>query len=334
VLLTAFDCTEFFPGLFAASSGIAIQLDKAGGIGSGSVVVTEDTVAPFDCQPGAGTTTTTGPLTLTPLPLNHDQDADGCTDWDELDAVTPGDPFNPYDFDGDLPPFGNGSAGIDNGPGLIGDNKTVPKSDTVADGCDADRDNDGLPDAGELSPTGCGTFDLSTTAHPNPARGDFTDDDDGDGVRAQYHPDVSGDPDDDGPSWDTDNDSVLDGVECALGTNPRSVASTPTAAQCGGTADLDLDGLTARAERCKWGTVDGVVDSDGDGRADCVEANDIDGNGVQNFPGDTTKFAQASFNQIGQTMVFDLNGDAFINFPGDATLSAKMAFHTDGICLG
>jgi hypothetical protein len=123
-------------------------------------------------------------------------------------------------------------------------------------------------------------------------------------------------------------------AECARGTNPRDVASTPSAAQCGGTTDADLDGLTARAERCKWGTVDGVVDSDGDGRADCVEANDIDGNGVQNFPGDTTKFAQASFNQIGQTMVFDLNGDAFINFPGDATLSAKMAFHTDGICLG
>ena len=99
---------------------------------------------------------------------------------------------------------------------------------------------------------------------------------------------------DNGPSWDTDNDGVRDGVECALGTNPRDRTSKPTVATCGGGADADIDGLTAAEERCKWGTNDTLTDSDGDGLRDCVEANDIDGNGVANFGGDTINSAKAA----------------------------------------
>jgi hypothetical protein len=90
---------------------MGIQLDKAGN-GSGSIVVTTDTAAPFDCAAGAGTTTTTGPLTLTPLDQDHNEDGgvvhddnvpfDRCTDYKELgdNALLGGlrDPFNPYDF--------------------------------------------------------------------------------------------------------------------------------------------------------------------------------------------------------------------------------------------
>jgi hypothetical protein len=267
------------------------------------------------------------------LTAGGDYDGDGCSDLDELNAVASGgDPFNPANFDGDLPPYGNGTAGIDNGPNVnfpAPDDRTVPNSDTVADGCDADDDNDSLADLDELSPTACGAFDLSTTSHPNPARGDYTDDDNGDGNPA---PGNGSDAADNGPSWDTDGDGVRDGVECALGANPRSAASKPTAGACGGTTDADLDGLTARAERCKWGTADGVVDSDGDGRADCVEANDTNGDGVQNYAGDAINSAKAAFGQIGKTLDYDLNGDGAVNFPGDSTLSAKMAFHTDGLC--
>ena len=99
VLLTFLACTEVFPGFFAVSITLDIQLDKAGGPATGSVVVTEDFTAPFDCADG---TQTTGPLTLTPLPLDHDEDQDGCTDWEELgtNEVFGGrrDPFNFWDF--------------------------------------------------------------------------------------------------------------------------------------------------------------------------------------------------------------------------------------------
>jgi hypothetical protein len=212
-------------------------------------------------------------------------------------------------FDGDILPYGNATSAIDNGPGIAGDDGTVPNSDTVEDSADPDDDNDGLPDADELSPTACTPFDLSTTTHPNPARGDNTN------------------LDGDGPSWDTDGDGVLDGVECDLGTNPRDAGSKPTAAQCGGTmTDADNDGLSARAERCKWGTSDTSTDSDGDGRSDCVEANDTNGDGAQNFPGDTINSAKAAFSLIVGTMDFDLNGDGVVNFPSDTIFSAKMAF--------
>ncbi len=97
VLLPFLNCTEFLPGVFAVSVEVAIQLDKAGG-GSGSAVITTDTTAPFDCADGA---VTTGSLTMTSLGLSHDEDGDGCTDWNELgEDVSQGglnDPFNPDD---------------------------------------------------------------------------------------------------------------------------------------------------------------------------------------------------------------------------------------------
>ena len=95
VLLPFLACTEVFPGFFAVSITLDIQLDKAGGPATGSVVVTEDFTAPFDCADG---TQSTGPLTMTPLALDHDEDGDGCSDWDELDPASAGsDPFNPFD---------------------------------------------------------------------------------------------------------------------------------------------------------------------------------------------------------------------------------------------
>jgi hypothetical protein len=214
---------------------------------------------------------------------------------------------SPANFDGDLPPYGNGSAGIDNGPGIAGQDGTVPNSDASDDTLDPDDDNDGLPDAAERSPTPCLPFDLSTTAHPNPARGDNTD------------------LDGNGPSWDTDQDGVLDGAECALGTNPRDPASRPSRAACGGESDADHDGLTASAERCRWGTSDTLVDSDGDGRKDCLESNDTNSDGMQDFAGDTMNSARAAFGIIVATVAFDMNGDGTVNFTGDSMVSAKIA---------
>jgi hypothetical protein len=92
-------CTVFIPDALAASVDTTIQLDKGGGPGSGSSTLTVDTEDPFDCVDGE---TSVGILTLTLLPQSHDEDQDGCTDWEELgESETAGglrDPFNFWDF--------------------------------------------------------------------------------------------------------------------------------------------------------------------------------------------------------------------------------------------
>ncbi len=92
------DCVDFF-GVVAVDVTMSVQLDKGGGPASGTVTVTEDFTAPLDCADG---TQSSGPLTLTPLAQSHDEDLDGCTDWEELgDNEMAGglrDPFNFWDF--------------------------------------------------------------------------------------------------------------------------------------------------------------------------------------------------------------------------------------------
>jgi len=240
------------------------------------------------------TPTTTPTPTATPTPRPADSDGDGVPD--NRDNC----PHNPNpgqeDIDGDgvgdacdncmsVPNPGqeNTDAAIDNGPGIPGDDKTVPNAvtDNVGDACetDSDIDHDGLPNSQDTNPLGatgiCAAFAGKSDGHPHPAGGDVTNDDDHDGNPA---PPMGTDSADNGPSWDTDNDGVRDGVECALGHNPRSRADRPTTAQCGGTGDTDGDGLLNPWETCGWGTDPTKVDSDRDGIGDCKEAADVDGN--------------------------------------------------------
>ena len=231
---------------------------------------------------------------------------------------------------GPPPPSGN-TGRIDNDQTVntpLADDGTVPNGDGTGDTCDADKDNDGLLDSQDTEPLGatgvCAAFSGSSDGHGSPSGGDITDDDNGNGNPSGL---VGSDAADNGPSWDTDSDGVLDGVECVLGTNPRDRSLKPSAAACGGATDVDQDGLPASAEYCKWGTSDTVLDSDGDGKSDCVEANDTTGDGVQNFPGDALDHAKAANGVIPKTLDYDLNGDGIVNFPGDGILSAKMANH-------
>jgi hypothetical protein len=104
-------CVPFSPSAYVQLSQAA-NLQKTGGHASGTSILAVDTAVPFDCAPGPGTTTTTGPLTLTPLAENHNEDsaaavaalgvADSCSDYEELGATASQgglrDPFNPYDF--------------------------------------------------------------------------------------------------------------------------------------------------------------------------------------------------------------------------------------------
>jgi hypothetical protein len=133
---------------------------------------------------------------------------------------------------------------------------------------------------------------------------------------------------------------VLDGAECALGTDPANRASVPTVAQCGGTGDTDGDGLLDAWETCKWGTYasdpDGPggvnpQDSDGDGIGDCTEAVDTNGNGIilGDFGSDGLNSARAtllSAAAFGKDGDFDLNGNGVVlgDFGADTLTTAKM----------
>jgi hypothetical protein len=135
------------------------------------------------------------------------------------------------------------------------------------------------------------------------------------------------DPTDHPPSWDSDGDGVLDGAECTLlGTDPANRASKPTTAQCGGLNDTDVDGLLNTWEVCKWGTDPAVLDSDGDGKGDCKEAADVDGNSAVNFTGDVIFYAKAILlapAAFGRDGDFDIDGNNVVNFPGDVIQEAK-----------
>ena len=117
---------------------------------------------------------------------------------------------------------------IDQSPPWTQDDRTWPNSDGDGDACDTDDDNDGLSDADETSGAACGS--------------------------------VTTDP----VLRDTDGDRVVDGAECALGTDPTSAGSRPTQAQCGTTADADGDRLSERVEVCGYNTNPSLPDTDAD----------------------------------------------------------------------
>jgi len=220
----------------------------------------------------------------------------------------------------------NADRAYDNGPGLPGDDLTVPNAapDIEGDACetDGDIDNDGLADGDEEPLANCGAFNGAAAGHPNAAGGDVTNDDDGDGNPA---PPLGTDNADDGPSWDTDNDGVTDGYECSRGTNPRDALSRPSPLPDDGMDD-DGDGLPNRWERAGWGASVSNADSDGDGMGDCREAVDVNGDASVNFPGDVIAVARAATNaSFGRTSDLDLNKDGTVNFPGDAIESARRA---------
>ncbi|HEY8173152.1 MAG TPA: hypothetical protein VIH21_08685 [Dehalococcoidia bacterium] len=113
---------------------------------------------------------------------------------------------------------------------------TWPNSDTGGDACDPDDDNDGLGDALEAALPGpsCAT----ATGPLNP----------------MLH--------------DTDGDLVLDGAECALGSNPNNGGSVPANPAVG--TDSDNDKLS-NAFETNIGSNPNVSDTDGDKVLDGVE---------------------------------------------------------------
>jgi polyhydroxybutyrate depolymerase len=180
---------------------------------------------------------------------------------------------------------------IDNDP-YATDDKTWIVSDTAGDACDADDDNDGLDDATEASGPPCASATAPTATLAR----------------------------------DTDGDLVLDGPECALGTDPANSASKPLLADCGPAGDNDSDRLNDRVEICNYNSNPNSNDSDADialdGAKDGCEIASINADRVVNA-GDQLLLSQEIIRipPPAKLVNFDLNKDGSIS-SGDQLLMA------------
>jgi hypothetical protein len=198
------------------------------------------------------------------------------------EVILPAPPVDPDDTDGD-----GVLNGVDNCPAVFNTDQTntdaasivtpgigpidhtVAMSDGLGDACDPDDDNDGLPDSVE-------SLGGPPSPPPTPPCASAT------APTARL-------------LADTDGDRVIDGAECALGTDPANVASKPPAIPPGdsdgdgltdayegsigsnaGVADTDGDGLPDGREVKGYGTSPLLVNSDGDGCSDAREATSLD----------------------------------------------------------
>jgi hypothetical protein len=134
------------------------------------------------------------------------------------------------------------------------DDVTWPMSDLAGDACDDDADNDGLSNADELTP---GSACPSATAPTDPVRADS----DGDGVLDGAECLLGSDPVSASslpprqPLGDSDRDGLRDDVEETLGTDPHD-------------ADTDNDTVLDGVEVKGFNTSPLVRDSDSDGCED------------------------------------------------------------------
>ncbi len=199
--------------------------------------------------------------------------------------------FNPLQENGDSPPYN-----VFTPPGAPPYDHTDPSSDSAGDVCDDDDDDDGMTDVAELA----------LAIEPAPAPGaSFCEASTGAGD-PQNSPSIT-------TNADTDQDYLLDGIECRYLSNPKDAMSragdepsdnlnaewfwrteginTPTGAPGTEVDDLDGDGLSGAAdpdadndalldgsEVKYYGTDPSNDDTDGDGCTDGQEAGDVNGN--------------------------------------------------------
>jgi hypothetical protein len=218
-----------------------------------------------------------------------DEDCDGVASVSDNCPLDP----NPLQENFDAGP-------LDNGPGTVGDDETVPNEDHIGDTCDDDDDNDGILDFDDVNPLmsveACGILAGSSDGHAMPDGGDNSYSD--------------GDP----SSWDTDGDGVRDGAECVVGTDPRmpTLSDRNACIAATGLSDSDHDGLLDDWEFCGWGTDPLQPNTDGDDLGDCVEVMDVNGNGVVTHA-DAVLVRQDVFGvSIGDRASMDINRSAVL----------------------
>lgn len=243
-----------------------------------------------------------------------DPDDDGDSVWDGVDncpTAANGDQLN--SDSGPSPPKGflGDVGGWSNGPDAPGDDATVANGDHIGDVCDPDNDNDGRLDADELAGAGCGG--VLTAVSTDNIYGGITS------------------PPPGGTSWDADGDTVPDGVECALGTNPTVGAAADRAA-CSASltnpnGDDDADGLFNVWEKCKWGTNPALdfTNTDGDALGDCKEVMDVNGNGIVNASDGILVLQAVLGTSIGDLAAMDINANGIVT-ASDRTVILQKVF--------
>jgi hypothetical protein len=185
-----------------------------------------------------------------------DSDADGVPDSSDNCPYV----YNPDQLNTDAKP-------IDNGPGVPGDDYTVPTSDKLGDACNPDIDNDWMLNTGTNPTLGIPGEDVGCGSGPtNPL------------------------------VMDTDGDTVVDGAECLLGSDPNDPLSKPSLAPPNDSdgdglpdnvealfgsdphkADTDGDTIPDGVEVKGWGTSPTLKDTNGNGCDDGLEIADVNG---------------------------------------------------------
>jgi outer membrane biosynthesis protein TonB len=169
------------------------------------------------------------------------------------------------------------SACIPNGADITGDCRANPNKDSLGDACDPDRDNDWMLDTGTNPVLGIPGEDVGCGSGPtNPLK------------------------------VDTDGDTVVDGAECLLGSDPNNPASKPSLQPPG---DGDRDGLPASVEAL-FGSSDSNPDSDGDGIPDGVE---VKGWATSPTSTDTDGDSHGNDGCQDDKQIADVNGDGQAN---------------------
>jgi sugar lactone lactonase YvrE len=252
-------------------------------------------------------------VVMTGVTAGADSDGDGVPDCAELAGGT--DPHNPdTDGDGVLDSVDNcpfvpnpdqlntDAKPIDISPIYPGVDKSVPNSDNLGDACDADDDNDWMLDTGTNQTLAIPGEDVGCGSGPTNSK-----------------------------LMDTDGDTVVDGAECLLGSDPNSALSKPPfappndsdsdgipdsiEARFGSDSnkkDTDGDGISDGVEIKGWGTSPILKDTNSNGCDDNIEIADVNGDHSVNSS-DQLIIARAVGHQIAYNADFDLNKDGLIN---------------------
>ncbi len=189
---------------------------------------------------------------------------DDVSDYVLFDAVPDNCPavYNPDQTNTDAKP-------IDNGPVVEGDDLTVPNADLLGDACDPDDDNDWMQDTGTSSlgvpgeDVGC-----NGSGPTNPLKADSDGDTVVDGAECllRSNPNNPLSKPSSYPANDADGDGLPASIEALFGSNPNN-------------SDTDGDGIDGGIEVRGWGTSPILKDTDGDGCDDNIEIADVNGDG-------------------------------------------------------
>jgi putative hemolysin/C1A family cysteine protease len=242
------------------------------------------------------TRTATPTITRTPtrtptITPSADADGDGVPNYIDNCLSAP----NPDQLNTDAGPF-------DNGPNVPGDDATVPNADGLGDACDPDIDNDWMLNSGTNPLLGIPGEDVGCGSGPtNPKLADTDGDTVVDGAECLLNSDPlnpSSKPNPRPPN-DTDHDGLPDAIELLLGSDPNN-------------RDSDGDMVPDAVEVTGWATSPAMRDSDGDGCGDNIEIADINGDGYVNTT-DLSLIAKLVGGLLPYNVALDLNKDEHAN---------------------